>query len=426
MKWRKPPQSSPPPGAPRLREILNHNHPLYRLAGLINWASFDGRFGKLDAEGIGRPALATRLGVGLHYLKYLYNVSDEVVVGSWVENPYWQYCCGAEYFQHAFPCDPTSLVKWRQRVGAEGVEQFLKESLAAAQGEAVLKPQELKTVNVDTPVQEKAIAFPTAARLYDKARAALVRIARELNSQLRQSFVRLGKRALVRQGRYGAARQLKRARREPRKLRPYLGRVLRNVERGDQGLSVKQEQVLKLARRIFEQQRPDHGKVYSLHAPEVECIAKGKVHKHSEFGCQVRIVTTSRQGWIVGIDAVHGNPYDGATLKPALAQGKKLTGVRPHEAFVDKGFRGQRYHPKAVQVSVSGRRHLCARLGKRLKRRAAIEPGIGHAKHDHGMERNHLLGTVGDRINALLSGCAWNLRKLWRYFVEHPLQPCPS
>lgn len=425
MKWRKPTQSSPPSRAPRLREMLNPNHPLYRLAGVINWASFDGRFGKLYAEGVGRPALATRLVVGRHYLKYLYNVSDEVVVGSWVENPYWQYFCGAEYFQHHFPCDPTSLVKWRQRVGAAGIEQLLKESLAAAQREEALKPQELKSVTVDTTVQEKAIAFPTDARLYHKARGALVRVAQELNYQLRQSFVRWGKRALVRQSRYGAARQLKRARRETRKLRTYLGRVLRNVERSEQVLSPKQAQVLKVARRIFEQQRTDHGKIYSLHAPEVECIAKGKVHKHYEFGCKVRIVTTSRQGWIVGIDAVHGNPYDGATLKPALAQVKKLTGVRPHEAFVDQGFRGARYHPQAVQMYVSGRRNLCARLGKLLKRRAAIEPVIGHAKHEHGMERNYLLGVVGDRINAILSGCAWNLRKLWRYFVAHPLQPCP-
>jgi transposase, IS5 family len=176
-----------------------------------------------------------------------------------------------------------------------------------------------------------------------------------------------------------------------------------------------------VARRIFTQQRTDHGKVYSLHAPEVECIAKGKVPKRYEFGCKVRIVTTSVQNWIVGIDAAHGNPYDGATLKPALAQVRRLTGVRPQEAFVDKGFRGQCYHPQAVAVYLSGRRNLPARLGKLLKRRSAIEPVIGHTKQDHRMNRNSLLGKVGDRINALLSGGAWNLKKLWRYFVEHPL-----
>jgi IS5 family transposase len=169
------------------------------------------------------------------------------------------------------------------------------------------------------------------------------------------------------------------------------------------------------------QQRTDHGKVYSVPAPEVEGSAKGKVHKHYEFGCKVRIVTTSRRGWIVGLDAEHGNPYDGATLKPALAQVNRLTGPRPEEAFVDKGLRGQRSHPKAVAVYLSGRRNLAPQLSKLLKRRSAIEPVIGHTKHDHGMDRNSLLGQIGDRINAMLSACAWNLKKLWRHFVAHPL-----
>jgi IS5 family transposase len=316
-------------------------------------------------------------------------------------------------------------VKWRQRVGVEGSEKLLKESLAAAQREAVLTPTEVKRVNVDTTVQEKAIAVPTDARLYHKARQAVIRGARRCNFKLRQSYVRLGKRAVVNQGRYGAARQLKRARRETRKLRTYLGRVLRKVERGKLKLSAKQAQVVSVTRRILAQQRTDHGKVSSVHAPEVECLAKGKVAKHYEFGCKVRIVTTSRRGWIVGIDAEHDNPYDGATLKPALAQGKRLTGVRPEEAFVDKGFRGPRYHPRAVAVYIAGRRNLPPQLSKLLKRRSAIEPVSGHTKQDHGMKRNSLFGKIGDRLNALLSGCAWNLKKLWRYFVEHPL-PVPA
>ena len=424
MKWRKPKKRGPQSGEVLLKDFLNAAHPLYRLAGVVNWAHFERQFGKFYADDLGRPALATRVLVGLHYLKYLYNVSDEVVVASWVENPYWQYFCGEEYFAHRFPCDPTSLVKWRQRVGVEGSERLLKESLAAAQREAVLTPAEIKRVNVDTTVQEKAIAFPTDARLYHKARQALVRVARCCNFKLRQSYVRLSKQALVNQGRYGAARQLKRAKREARKLRTYLGRVLRNVERGKLKLSAKQKQRVRVTRRIFTQQRTDHGKVYSVHAPEVECIAKGKVSKHYEFGCKVPIVTTSRQSWIVGIDAVHDNPYDGTTLKPALVQVKRVTGVRPEEAFVDKGFRGQCYHPKGVAVYITGRRNLTPQLSKLLKRRSAIEPVIGHTKHDHGMNRNYLLGKVGDRINALRSGAAWNLKKLWRHFVEHPL-PVP-
>ena len=421
MKWRKPKKRVPQPGEVLLKDFLNVAHPLYRLAGVVNWTQFERQLGKFYADAMGRPALATRLLVGLHYLKDLYNVRDEVVVTSGGENPYWQYFCGEAYFVHEFPCDPTRLVKWRQRVGVAGSEKLLKESLAAAQREAVLTEAELKRVNVDTTVQEKAIAFPTEARWYHKARQAWGRVAKSWNFKLRQSYVRLGKRALVNQGRYGAARHLKRARRETRKLRTSVGRVRRNVERGKLKLSEKQEQLVNVTRRIFTQQRTDHGKVYSVHAPEVECIAKGKVAKHYEFGCKVPIVTTSRQSWIVGVDAVHDNPYDGTTLKPALTQVKRLTGVRPEQAFVDKGFRGQRYHPKGVAVYITGRRNLTPQLSKLLKRRSAIEPVIGHTKHDHGMNRNFLLGKVGDRINALLSGAAWNLKKLWRHFVEHPL-----
>jgi IS5 family transposase len=278
-------------------------------------------------------------------------------------------------------------VKWRQRVGVEGSEKLLKEPLAAAQREAVLTPTEIKRVNVDTTVQEKAMAFPTDARLYHKAGQALVGVAKSGNFKLRQSYVRLGKRAVVNQGRYGAARQLKRARRETRKLRTSLGRVLRHVERGRPQRATKQAQLVTVARRIFTQPRTAHGKVYSVHAPEVECIAKGKVPKPYEFGCKVRLVTTSRRSWIVGIDAEHDNPSEGVTLKPALTQVKRVTGVRPEQAFVDKGFRGQRYHPKAVAVYIAGRRNLTPQLSQLLKRRSAIEPVIGHTKHDHGMNR---------------------------------------
>jgi IS5 family transposase len=423
MKWRKSRPAASTAGAIQLRELLDQRHPLYHLTGAINWQVFEDAFGKFYADEIGRPALSIRLLVGLHYLKHLYNLSDEVVVASWVENPYWQYFCGEQVFQHHLPCNPTTLVKWRRRIGAEGMETLLQETLDTARREQVLSEPEMECVTVDTTVQEKAIAFPTDARLYHKARLALVRLARHLGYGLRQSYVRLSKKALWKQSRYAMAQQMKRARKETRKLRTYLGRVLRNVERFCGPLKEPQARLLQIARRIFEQQRHDSGKVYSVHAPEVECISKGKAHKRYEFGCKVRVVTTNQAGWIVGIDAESGNPYDGATLKPALAQVERLTGVKVKEAFVDKGYRGSQHHPDGVKVYVSGRKKLGRRLAKMLKRRSAIEPVIGHTKHDHGMERNHLLGRVGDRINALLSGCAWNLRKLWREFVENP-RPC--
>ena len=403
----------------RLSSILDHAHPLYVLAEAIDWETLEREFGAFYVENVGRPGLATRLMAGLHYLKHLCDQSDESVVEGFIENPYWQYFCGMEFFVHELPCDPTSLVKWRHRIGAEGMEKLLGETIEAAKREGALKPSEIKRVNVDTTVQEKAIAFPTDARLYHKARRTLVREARRERIRLRQSYSRVGKRALQKQGRYAHANQGQRARRETRRLKVYLGRVIRDIRRKAEAsgieLSEALEQYLERANRIFQQKREDKNKVYSMHAPEVECISKGKAHKKYEFGCKVSVVTTSKNNWVVGVDAVHGNPYDGHTLKAAHAQVWKITGIKPEDIFVDKGYKGSAHHPEGANVYISGRR-LKGTLRKLLRRRSAIEPVIGHLKQDHRMGRNYLMGTEGDRINAMLTGCGFNLRKLLRVF----------
>jgi len=408
----------------RLASLLSHEHPLYRLAEAIDWARFDVEFGVLYAEEVGRPGLPMRLMVGLHYLKYLFDESDESVVEKYVENPYWQFFCGRTYFEHELPCHPTSLVKWRRRLGAQGVEKLLTETFSTAKREQALRESEIKRVHVDTTVQEKAAAFPTDARLYHKARRALVRAAKAAGIDLRQTYVRLGQRTLARQGRYAHARQMRRARRETKRLRQYLGRVIRDIRRKCPQPAPAFQLLLERSERIFKQQRHDSPKLYSVHAPEVECIAKGKAHRSYEFGCKVAVVTTAKTNWVVGISAVHENPYDGATLSPALKQVERTTEVRPEAAFVDRGFKGATHHPEGVAVYVSGRKRLQRTLKALLRRRAAIEPVIGHLKGEHKMERNHLLGQEGDRINALLTGCGFNLRKLCRFFrAAASLQP---
>ena len=408
----------------RLALLVSHEHPLYRLAEAIDWDRFEAELGPLYAEEVGRPGLPTRLMVGLHYLKYLFDESDESVVEKWVENPYWQFFCGRLYFEHELPCHPTSLVRWRHRLGAAGVEKLLTETLSTAKREQALKASEIKRVNVDTTVQEKAVAFPTDARLYHKARRALVHAAQAAGIPLRQTYVRLGRQALARQGRYAQARQMKRARRETKRLRQYLGRVIRDIRRKCPKPAPALKSLLERSERILRQQRHDSPKLYSVHAPEVECIAKGKTHKPYEFGCKVVVVTTSKSNRVVGVEAAHENPYDGATLSPALKQVERTTEVRPEAAFVDRGFKGAVYHPEGVAVYVSGRKRLTRTLKALLRRRSAIEPVIGHLKGEHKMERNHLLGREGDRINALLTGCGFNLRKLWRFFkAAAALQP---
>lgn len=400
----------------RLDQQLNLEHPLVQLAQRVDWTFFEREFGMLYVADVGRPGVPTRLLVGLHYLKHAYGESDESVVARWVENPYWQYFCGYEFLQHALPCHPTALVKWRQRLQADGIEKLLQELLATALRTGALDERDLARVNVDTTVQEKAIAFPTDARLYQKARVAVVRAAQRAGVKLRQSYSRVGKRALFKQQCYARARQAKRAAKEQKKLHNYLGRVLRDVARKLENPSEKFQELLQRAQRIHTQKKDDKQKRYRMHAPEVECIAKGKAHKKYEFGCKTSVATTSKSNWIVGTQAHHGNPYDGATLGATLEQIKRLTGIRPKEAVVDRGYRGSEHHPAEVKVHITGQHKARGRLKKLFRRRSAIEPVIGHDKQDHGLGRNHLKGKEGDRINALLSGCGFNLRKLLRAF----------
>ena len=400
----------------RLDQILNRQHPLYRLADSIDWSIFDREFGSLYVENVGRPGLPIRLLVGLHYLKHAYNVSDETVVDQFIENGYWQYFCGCEYFQHTFPLDPTTLVKWRKRIGPKGMEKLLQLTIETAKSKEYLTEKHLERVNVDTTVQEKAIAYPTDARLYHKARRILVRLAKRHGIELRQTYERLGKRSFIMQGRYSHARQTNRAKREQRRLRLYLGRVIRDIRRKCPEPEGLMATMLERANRIHSQKRNDSNKLYSMQAPEVECIAKGKAHKKYEFGCKVSLVSTSQDSWIVGVQAVHGNPYDGHTLKDALNQAEAIAGRRPQHAYCDKGYKGTPAVLGNTEVHLANkkRKSMKASEWKWYRRRSGIEPIIGHAKQDHRMDRNHLKGEEGDKINAILAGCGFNIRKLLR------------
>ena len=274
-------------------------------------------------------------------------------------------------------------------------------------------------VIADTTVQEKAIAFPTDARLYHKARRQVIRLAKQAGLKLRQTYERASKQALYWQGRYTAAQQFKRAARQTRKLQVFLGRVLRDVQRKAPRPSQDLQPGLALAQRIHTQQRHDSPKLYSVHAPEVECITKGKLHKKYEFGCKVAFTSTAQDNWIVGVQAHHDNPYDGATLAPALAQVEALTGVKPTEAVVDQGYRGVVHHPDGVTVHVVGRHKA---LGA-LQHLSAAQCHRAHHQSQQARSRdgsNYLLGQTGDKFNALLSACGFNLAKLL-HFLRQPL-----
>jgi IS5 family transposase len=401
-----------------LEQILNKKHPLYVLANKIDWRSFDKSFGELFVQKQGRPGLPTRLVVGLHYLKYAYNESDESVVARLLENPYWQYFCGFKQFQHELPIDPSSLTRWRKRLGPDKIEELLSATIDTAKEEKLLTRKHVERVNVDTTVQEKAIAFPTDARLYHKVRRVLVKAAKKMHIDLRQNYERTSKKVFLKQGRYASAGQHKRAKKETKKLKTILGCVIRDILRKCSKPEGHFAKVLQIAQDIFNQKRSDTNKVYSVHAPEVECIAKGKVHKKYEFGCKVSMVSSSKDNWILAIDALHGNPFDGHTLKNSLRQVKQLTGFQPLHAYCDRGYRGAAKEITDTEVHLSGKkkRSMKVSLWKWYARRSAIEPIFGHLKSDNRLERNHLQGEDGDRINAILSGCGFNLRKLLRAF----------
>ena len=401
----------------RLSNQLDLKHPLIRLASLIDWESFETEFGSLYHETLGRPGKPTRLMVGLTYLKHSYNLSDERVCERWVENPYWQFFCGFDYLQHRLPIEPSSLTRWRERIGASGMERLLAATVEAALAAGAVKRVSLERVTVDTTVQPKAIAFPLDSRLYHRGREILVRLAAKHGVKLRQSYHRLGKRALRLANRYAHARQMRRARREIKRLKTFLGRVARDVGRKiaeRPGLVPHFAQPLARVARLLAQQKSDHGKLYALHAPEVECLAKGKAHKRYEFGVKVSVAATNRQGLVLGMMALPGNPYDGHTLAAALAQAKRMTGVAVARAYVDRGYRGHGLDSRCVFIS-GQRRSLTVTIRRELRRRSAIEPVIGHMKSDGRLDRNFLAGTRGDAINALLCGAGYNLRLIINY-----------
>ena len=399
-----------------LEHLVDPGHGLVRLSREVDWARLDGLFGATYCADNGRPGCSTRLMVALHYLKFTFDLSDEDVVAGWVENPYWQFFSGAKWFEHRRAIDPSSMTRWRKRIGESGAEELLRETIAAGLRTKAVKPSQLRRVNVDTTVQEKHARFPTDARLYDRARQCLVKAARSRGIALRQSYRRVGKRMLIQQQRYGHARQFKRARRCTSKLKTFLGRVIRDIERKCPKPDNELAELLATSKRIHAQQRGDKKKVYSVHAPEVECLSKGKAHKRYEFGCKVSVAATSRGGWFLGAKALHGNPYDGHTLKDAIAQIEKLIGFEPEEVFVDQGYRGHDYQGAArVHVDKKRRGKIPRSLWRWMKRRAAIEPGIGHLKQEHRMDRARLKGAQGDDFNAIMSAAGMNFRKLIRH-----------
>ena len=411
---------------PALEEIIDLGHPLARLGRAIDWTFLDGRFASVCAPGAGQPGLPTRLVAGLFILKHMHDLSDEALCARWLENPYYQYFCGELSFCHQLPFDRSSLTHWRQRLGEEQLVALLQESLSVAHKTGALATKDLERVVVDTTVQPKAIAHPTDARLCHRALEKLVDLAQRHDVPLRQSYRRVTKRAAIMVGRYTHAHQFTRARRALKFLRTRLGRVIRDIRRKIEGNAELEERfanLLALAVRVrFQDHRQRGPKIYALHAPEVECIGKGKARAPYEFGCKVSIATpaTKPKGgqFVLHAKTLHGNPFDGHTLGPVIADLEKLTGVESRRIHVDKGYRGHN-HTEKFRVWISGQvRRVTKPIRREMKRRAAVEPVIGHTKAEHRMGRNYLKGREGDRINAVLAAAGYNFGLLLRWLAR--------
>lgn len=379
----------------------------------------------------GRPRVPLRTMIALLYLKHAFNESDEGVVQRWSETPVWQFFGGRAYFDQALPCDSTTLVKFRSLLGEDGVEELLAQTITAAVNMKLISPKELATVVVDSTVQPKAIAHPTDSKLLETARQKLVAAAKEAGIDLKQTFAKEGRLLRFKAGRYAHAKQFKRMGRAIKRQRTIVARIARQMERGASALTQAVRDALQgslaKARQIVAQAASRKNtsttpKLYAWHAPEVECIAKGKSKTPYEFGVKVGIASTLKHNLILGARSFAGKPYDGHTLHEQLEQASILmqeTGQRPLTAYVDLGYRGVDADNPDIAIKHRGKfKTLTDQERKLLKRRQAIEPIIGHLKADHRMDRCYLKGEQGDRLNAVLCAAGYNIKWLLRMIAK--------
>jgi transposase, IS5 family len=436
----------------RLDQMIDLRHPLAVLASRMPWSQIEASlapvFAHRDRKGrlsegadmfgptmavagagisnAGRPRLPIRLMVALLYLKHAYNESDESLVERWAQDVYFQSFSGQVYFEPRLPCDPAQISRFRRVLGEAGVEQLLKTTIEAAVDMGAVKKTEFERVIVDTTVQEKAIAHPTDSRLLEVAREKVVRLAKRAGIQLKQTHEREGKTLRRRAGGYAHAKQFKRLRTVLKRQRTILGRVLREVRRKMGSLADAARSNLdtwvQRAERIHRQRPKDKNKLYALHAPEAECINKGKARQPYEFGVKVSLAVTHQHGLMVGARSFPGNPYDGHTLAAQIEQTNNLLqdiGVKPTTAIVDLGYRGVDKEVAPVEVIHRGKfKSLTPKQQTWLKRRQAIEPLIGHTKADHRMDRCWLKGADGDALHAVLCAAGFNIRWLLRAIAK--------
>jgi len=401
----------------QLRDMLDSHDPIVALADTINWAQFNDSFEKYYSDN-GRPAKPIRLMVGLLILKQLENLSDENAVLQWKRNPYYQYFCGMTEYQPALPCDPTDLVYFRKRIGTEGVEKIFAMSVAVHGKDA----QE-KQVIIDTTVQEKNVTYPTDGKLAIKMIHHLHRIAKDEEIRLRRTYVKEIKAHRIKLRFFRHPKKIKKARAAMKRLKTITRVLIRDILRKlDEKQIEKYQETFDLFLKVSDQKQKDSNKIYSLHEQHIYVIAKGKDHKKYEYGTKASLVTTMKSNVIIGVSAHEKNEHDSKTLEAALASANRHRTKPITEAICDRGYRGRKEVDGTVicipdTPKKRDTKYQKEQKRKKFRRRAAIEPIIGHVKSDHRMQRNYLKGFVGDEINLLMAASAFNLKKWMNNFL---------
>jgi IS5 family transposase len=397
-----------------LEHFIKDDHQLVLLSRRINWDSLEDNLSKYYCIDNGRPSIPIRTIAGILILKRMFNESDESVLERWVENPYWQHLCGEVYFQYNLPFDRTELIKFRNRIGEEGAEQILKMSIHLFTKKEIYE----KEVLIDTTVQDKNITYPTDAKLQKKIIEKCRKIAKDEKIQLHQIYKRELKQLMIDQRFRNHPKRRKKALAAGRRIKVIAGRIFRDLHRKlDNEQHERYKELFDIFRDVLIQKKKGKNKIYSIHQPYVNCIAKGKEAKKYEFGNKSSIVKTKKSGIIVGAMAFTENIYDGDTLEPQLEQTERLIKRKPKFGVVDRGYRGRKIIngikiiiPKKLPTSAT--RYQIQKIRKLFRARAGIEPIIGHLKQDHRMNKNYLLDEEGDKMNTILAAAGFNLRKM--------------
>lgn len=390
---------------------LDPCHPLIALGNTLAWSTLASLL-EVHYSNKGRAAKPIRLMSGLLMLKQLYDLSDESVVEQWRMNPYFQVFCGQESFQTQAPCHATELVKFRNRIGPDGVKAIFSLSVQLHS-----KAADEKTVLVDTTVQEKAITYPTDSKLAIKIINRLNKLAKAEGIQQRRTYVKEVKSLRLACRHFRHVKRRRKANKALKRLRTIAGILLRESRRKlPQHVLTDQRDNFALYERVLSQKPKDKNKVYSLHEPAVYCVGKGKDHKPYEYGRKASVVCTLESQVIVGAVSHDDHVHDSKTLKDALTEAERHRAKPINMAVVDRGYRGAK-HTVPCEVLLPSpplkRDTKYQQQKKRIlcRKRAAIEPIIGHLKHDYRLSRNWLKGSQGDHINLMMAACAWNMRK---------------